>query len=100
MLRSTAQSGTDVIPVARCETSGWVPESLHRSGEAPKYQVRRIHQTEPGHRIKQMSGLRHSDTRRRQSPTFQVGLPKLHPFRINRSGVTSVNNKKGYPATP
>jgi hypothetical protein len=52
MLRRTTQSGTDVIPVARCETSGWVPESLHRSGEAPKYQVHRINQTESTHRIK------------------------------------------------
>jgi hypothetical protein len=47
MLRSTGQSGMDSIPVARCETSGWMPESLHRSGEAPKYPVRRINQTQP-----------------------------------------------------
>jgi hypothetical protein len=59
MLRSTVQSGTDIIRVARCETpgrcemSGRAPESLSRSGEAPTYQVRRIHKTEPGHRIKQ-----------------------------------------------
>jgi hypothetical protein len=30
-----------------------MPESLHRSGEASTSSIRRIHKTEPGHRIKQ-----------------------------------------------
>jgi hypothetical protein len=70
--RSTTRSGTDEIPVARPEMSGRVPESLHRSGEAPTYQVCRIHKTEPGQRIKQVSGLRRSGTCHGQSPTFRA----------------------------
>jgi hypothetical protein len=58
-----------------------VPESLRRSGEAPKYQVHRINQTESTHRIKYIgaSPLRVLAT---TNPTFHVGLPKLNPFRI------------------
>jgi hypothetical protein len=41
------ESGTDAILVARRETSGEV-DSLHRSGEAPKYfQVRRMNRIRP-----------------------------------------------------
>jgi hypothetical protein len=43
------ESGTDDLPVARRETPGW--ESLHLSGEAPTYHIRRMNQTESVHRI-------------------------------------------------
>ncbi|MDR1120448.1 MAG: hypothetical protein LBM08_05980 [Dysgonamonadaceae bacterium] len=97
MLRSTVQSGTDVILVARCETSGWVPDSLYRSGESPIY-YRRIHQAEPGRRIKQMSRLRHSGTCHGQSPdvshraTKRSSVPDFNPRVVSTFQVTKIGS--------
>jgi hypothetical protein len=52
--------------IPRRETSGWVPESLYLGGEAEN-----------------ISGLRHSGVIMHDStPTFHIGLPRGHPFRI------------------
>jgi hypothetical protein len=86
MLRRTCESGTDVIWVARRETSGWMPELLHRSGEAPIYYVRRIHKTESTYRIKYVGA-----SPLRYLPRIPRRFTSGYPYYI-RSGLTGMRN--------